>query len=295
MKKLSSTKLEPKFNSSKECHLLINAENTTLSDQWEESLHPPDEREINKVLNKNIKCLNGSGRKNPTVFDIFKDRREKLTANIGSDLGGMPLSETIGAGLCSASVGTDVRGTTPPRPSNKKIATQYKKKLGQKLPPISKELAKGDKTQDIRAVFEKMRRNDYGMESKVVLENGNLRPKRALPDLEIPLNSVRKLVGDYEDKIIEVAKIGHNIIKNPQKLKLKSDEVIKIRSPIEKKYASPKNKKFSQKKSIQIMKDLKALKSSNFRSPVQKSVKKDENVVNYRRGDIRMFLKGPEL
>jgi len=102
-------------------------------------------------------------------------------------------------------------------------------------------------------------------------------------------------VGDYEDKIIEVAKIGHNIIKNPQKLKLKSDEVTKIRSPIEKKYASPKNKKFSQKKSIQIMKDLKALKSSNFRSPVQKSVKKAENVVNYRRGDIRMFLKGPEL
>ena len=91
------------------------------------------------------------------------------------------------------------------------------------------DLAKGDKTQDIRAVFEKMRRHENGMGQKVELENGNLRPERAMPDLKLPLKSVKKLVGDYEDRIIDVAqKTGHIIVKNPQKLKLKSDEVTKL-------------------------------------------------------------------
>ena len=164
------------------------------------------------------------------------------------------------------------------------------------MSPIMNDLAKGDKTQDIRAVFEKMRRHENGMGQKVELENGILGPERAMPDLKLPLKSVKKLVGDYEDRIIDVArKTGHNIVKNPQKLKLKSDEVTKLKNPIEKKYASPKSKKFSQKKSMQIVRELKALNSSNSGSPVRKPVKKKENVVDNRQGDIRMFLKGPEL
>ena len=46
---------------------------------------------------------------------------------------------------------------------------------------------------------------------------------------------------------------------------------------------------------MQIVRELKALNSSNSGSPVRKPVKKKENVVDNRQGDIRIFLKGPEL
>ena len=89
------------------------------------------------------------------------------------------------------------------------------------------------------------------------------------------LTLVRKLLGEYEKKIVDVAILGHNMIKNPLNKKLKSEEMMKIKSPIGKKVNSLRNKRFSKKKQEKIAYELKNAISS---SPCRKFVDRKEKV-----------------
>ena len=100
----------------------------------------------------------------------------------------MPLAETMRAGLSSVIIGTDAGGTPPPRKFMSKSGQYLKKKNNsQKQPPISTEMAKGGRLQEIRAVFE-----------KVMEKPRNEMEKQKLPKSH---ESVKKLIGDYEKKL----------------------------------------------------------------------------------------------
>ena len=70
--------------------------------------------------------------------------------------------------------------------------------------------------------------------------------------------TVKKLIGDYENRVVNLSNFGHNTTKKgPPKNKLKAESVLKLRSPMRKNVNSPKKKqKFSAKKKNTIVKDL---------------------------------------
>ena len=134
--------------------------------------------------------------------------------------------------------------------------------------------------QNIRAVFEKL-----------MDKPKNEMEKQILPKSQ---ESVKKLIGDYEKKVVNLSNFDHNTMKkNPLNNKLKSDNVLKLRSPIGKHINSPKNKKkFSSKKKQIIVKNLNL--ERNLQSPIQKFAKGGKTLGNDGQTDIRVYLTGPE-
>ena len=281
MKVLSSTKLELISKSDKECHLSTEYKTWIMANQSENSRGTPEmNRYEENSKGTNNYFNNGSGHKKPLLDANFTDSGKKMTQNIGTRLGGVPPAETMRAGLSSVIIGTDVGGNTPPRKFMSKSGQYLTKNNSQKQPPRLKEMAKGGKLQNIRAVFE-----------KVMDKPKNEMEKQILPKSQ---ESVKKLIGDYEKKVVNLSNFGHNTMKkNPLNNKLKSDNVLKLRSPIGKHINSPKNKKkFSSKKKQTIVKDLNL--ERNLQSPIQKFAKGGKTLGNDGQTDIRVYLTGPE-
>ena len=223
--------------------------------------------------------INGSGHKKSLSDKNLTDSGKKMTQNIGTRLGGVPPVKTMRAGLSSVIIGTDTGGTTPPRPFLSKSGQYLPKSDSQKQPPGLKEMAKGGKLQDIRAVFEKMRD-----EPKTEME------RQFLPKSQ---ESVKKLIGDYENRVVNLSNFGHNTTKkNPPKNKLKAESVLKLRSPRMNVNSPKKKQKFSAKKKITIVKDLHLEK--NLGSSLKKFAKGGENFGCDGQTDIRGYLTGPE-
>ena len=156
MDKIHSVNLDMKFDSEKRCHLPKKNNNVLLS-QSETSREKLDQSETIKVLLKDNYELNGSGLKTQMIASKICDLEKNLTQKVATRLEGMPLTETMRAGPSSATIGTDVRGITPPRPSIEKSGSNFVKNCGQKPPPELKEMARGAKGKNVRAIYEKFK------------------------------------------------------------------------------------------------------------------------------------------
>ena len=102
MEKINSTKLELNSKIEMRCHLSNNSKTKVLSDQWDSTFKTPDSSMDIKVHDNIINDLYGSGPKTPLIAKKFGDPEEKLTQNLKTRLGGVPLEETIEAGPSSA-------------------------------------------------------------------------------------------------------------------------------------------------------------------------------------------------
>ena len=156
------------------------------------------------------------------------------------------------------------------------------------MPPLKKEMAKGDMGKNVRAMCEIFKERD---DVKKLGGKDSLR-KYFQQDVEYPDdgNRVKKLIGDFEHKFLGEGKIGPNL-KNPQKSKLKSDEWKILKSPNLLKKSNSPRRFFSHKKKEKLIEEL---RNSSPNSPVKKFVGRRKKVMLKGQKDIRDFFCGPE-